>query len=116
MRRKLLISSLATLLALTGLAVPDSRPAEAGYWTYPCRMTRGVDRATYTFAPGAKSGKVPGHAIVGFRNPLPGGYSIEGGGYQYWKDENGMSLFLVNGWPWGYRLTWTAKCVGGWRA
>jgi hypothetical protein len=68
-------------------------------------------RVGYTFERGTGGGRIPGHAFVGWNNPLRSGSWITGGSYQYWKSENGQSLFLVSSWPWDYRLNW--QCSGG---
>ena len=56
----------------------------------------------YTLDKGSGGGRVPGHAYVGFR-ARPGAW-LEGGGYQYWKQDGQYALYLVNNWPWGYVL------------
>ncbi len=59
----------------------------------------------YTFEKGANSGRIPGHAYIYFKEPIPPGYELKGGGYQYWKSESGSTYYLINSWPWNYYLS-----------
>jgi hypothetical protein len=77
---------------------------------YNCSRYQGINWWWYTFEKGTNSGRIPGHAYVAFRNPMAGGYTLHGGNYQHWKNENGYSLFLVSSAPWGYYLSYPANC------
>jgi len=66
----------------------------------------------YTMEEGTEPGRFPGHAWTSWQLPLPAEYRIEGpGGWQFWKNEQGLAKFLVDSWPGMYRMTWYVNCV-----
>jgi hypothetical protein len=73
-----------------------------------CVFRAGPAYYGYTFEKGAKGGRVPGHAFVAFKK-RPNA-RVEGGGHQYWKEEHGHVLYLVNGWPGNYRTVFSVPC------
>ncbi|GGW79385.1 hypothetical protein GCM10010350_75440 [Streptomyces galilaeus] len=66
----------------------------------------------YTMEKGATEEKIPGHAWVAWKLPLPKDYKIEGpGGAQKWENESGLQKFLVDSPPGMYRMVWNVNCV-----
>ena len=76
------------------------RPADLGWCSRP------PSQLEYALFRGRSPGRLPGHAVVGFPEPLPHGYRIVGGSYQFYNTGNGQVRFTVSRWPGCYRLIW----------
>lgn len=75
-------------------------PADLGWCSRP------PSRVDYLFFRGRYPGRVPGHAVIVFPEPLPRGYRLVGGSYQFLNTGDNEVRFTVNRWPGCYRLIW----------
>jgi hypothetical protein len=111
-KRQIIRIALGIMLAVS-LLVASAGLAFADY----CGENRaGPSILSYTFERGTGWGRVPGHLVIGFPNPLPNGWRIEGGDARYWKDSDDgrWALFLGDSLPWKYEMVWNVNCVDPW--
>jgi len=93
--RRLLLWTLATLWCALAM-----QPPHVGWCSRP------PSRLGYAFFQGRDPGRIPGHAYLVFPQPLPRGYRLVGGGYQFYYCQGDEARFLIDHWPWRYRLIW----------
>ena len=93
--------------ALSGLVAASNEALAASWQT--CTYRTGPSSVGYTMEAGTSGGRIPGHAHIAFIH-RPYGAWIEGGSYQYWKQDGAYDLYLVNSWPWGHDQAFNLLC------